>query len=407
MVYGAVCFLLGVISFGFPKKSFNKQKLLLAEQNMQTELSETVQSNEQVQQATCFKDYVLKFLHILKLNLKEFFVDLKKAFKIPQLILIILATTCEGVLLKGFLGFMSKFFEFQFQVTASTSTLITGSIALFSVIAGTLTGAWLINKFKWEAKGCACFCFLVYFFTSFIFWILLKYCPETQFTAAQTDCTDCNCDNKFQPVCIGNYSSLYNSSVPAIYQSACHAGCLSSTDNNTFTNCACLNQNNLLANSTGLLKDAILSPTHCASNLTCVDSLVLNCIVALAIVFITAVALIPSLKAFLGCVDEGFQPFALGIRAAVVRILGNFAGSLTFGYLIDLTCKIWHTNCYNQKICNLYNNKSMSVSLAAIGFTCRFMASMFMLLAGLFFLRHEYILKQKINANEIQIEPIQ
>jgi hypothetical protein len=238
------------------------------------------------------------------------------------------------------------------------------------------------------------FCFFVYFFTSFCFWILLIYCPEIQFANNTSDCaSQCNCRNQYQPVCIYNYTSLYNTTKNNVYsyQSPCHAGCYEQLSKNEFTNCVCLNKFDLLPGiSVNKLNSLNLSNKYCNKNLTCLNSLILNCVAAFLIVFITAMALIPQLKALMGSVNDiKLLPFALGIRAALVRIVGNFAGSLIFGHLLDLTCKIWQVNSFNQKACQLYNNQSMSTSLAVIGFICRFTTAVFMLLASLLFIKED------------------
>ena len=110
--------------------------------------------------------------------------------------------------------------------------------------------------------------------------------------------------------------------------------------------------------------------------------------------------MIPQLKACISTVDQEFQVFALGIRAAMVRILGNFSGTLIVGNSIDLTCKYWLKNCYNQKTCKLYYNDKMSFTLAVIGFTCRFITSIFMFGAFIFIVKKAKISnKSKIDNN--------
>jgi len=98
---------------GYPSRSVNKNKEISTQ--------ETVSAVNNTKK---------KKFQLVKNGLKEFLMDLKKSIQNVTLLLVVFATASEGILLKGFLGFISKYFEYQFQMTASTSTLITGSIAL-------------------------------------------------------------------------------------------------------------------------------------------------------------------------------------------------------------------------------------------------------------------------------------
>ena len=125
----------------------------------------------------------------------------------------------------------------------------------------------------------------------------------------------------------------------------------------------------------------VLSPDKCNKSVKCVLSLVLNTLAALIIVFLTALALIPHLKALVGSIHVDEQPFTLGINGAVNRLIGNLAGSIIVGQALDVTCKIWQTNCYDQRSCKLYNNFRMSLVFTVIGFTCRFLTAIFTFIA--------------------------
>lgn len=374
LIYGSICAFLGIILYGFPSKSYNKDK-----------------PNASTPQKSSNKK--LNKLERIKSNLIEFLNQIKRAFKNLTLILIVFATASEGILLKGFLGFISKYFEYQFQMTASTSTLITGSIALISVIAGTLSSAFVINKWKWAGKECSLFCSIIYFVTSFCFWIFLNYCSEDIF--ANNECLNCSCRNKFNPVCLpSNYTS---GGVASKYQSACHAGCQSMVSNTEFSNCQCLNINSTQSNFTKL----ILTSDNCDKSIKCIFSLIFNCVAATLVIFFTAFALIPQLKACLSTVGLEFQPFALGIRAGVVRIVGNFSGSIIVGKAVDLTCKYWLKNCYGQETCKLYHNNKMSLALAVIGFSCRFITAILMGLACLLIIRKDKKLAKNKQLNRV------
>ena len=107
--------------------------------------------------------------------------------------------------------FITKYFEYQHQLDTSTATLITGAIALLSVIIGCPVGALLINKFNWTTIKCARICTIVLTISSFLFLFLTLSCPELKFQ--NTYCTkqngDC-CRNKYHPgMYYSNVSELF------------------------------------------------------------------------------------------------------------------------------------------------------------------------------------------------------
>lgn len=360
IIYASILVVFGLIMFGFPPKARNKLK-------KHEKKTQDKQENE-------LRKENLSLGKRFSLSVYEFLIQLKLLFKNYKLVAIIISSATEGIILKGFLGFISKYFESQFELSAANSTLITGSIALVSILVGTLSSAYLINRFKWKGYECTLFCFMIYLFTSFCFWILLNYCPNQIIERDFAYCSKCNCENRFNPVCYKtNQSKIF------VYQSACHAGCTSYDQaTNAFSNCFCSSD-----------AQVSLSTAYCDRNVKCLLSLVLNVAAAFVIVLLTAVTLIPHLKSILFCIQEKDQPFTLGINAAVNRLVGNFIGSIIVGQAIDLTCNYWLENCYGQKNCKVYDNGKMSLSLAIIGFACRFLTALFNLIACAFFYREK------------------
>ena len=94
---------------------------------------------------------------------------------------------------------------------------------------------------------------------------------------------------------------------------------------------------------------------------------------------LTAMSIIPHLKAAFGSIgDESLQALALGVRAAFVNLFGNFIGALLVGRVIDLSCRYWQNDCFGNRVCRLYDNAKMSLSLALVGFVGRALSALFM-----------------------------
>jgi solute carrier organic anion transporter family, member 4A len=416
LIYGTICALLGLFVCGFPGRLRQQRpstNLNVNDTPKRTKSTTTTTSTRT--QSRIKPNMKIKSLSIRK-HASSFASQLQRVLNDYALVSLILATTSEGILLKGFLGFISKYFEFQFDMSASTSTLITGSIGLTSIIGGTLFSAFVINKFKWKSKQCCLFCCCVYFSTAFCFWILLNYCVELQFAFIDKrpidsgnnenrQCPGCDCANRYNPACLSPLQSqLYSQPTGVVYQSPCHAGCTRLRASNIYTDCFCLGlslsaSNSSLGSSNASSSLLDISPEFCEKRVRCVNNLVLNCAAALLIVLMSAVTLIPQLKSLLEIVDKEFHSFALGIRASVNRIVGNLAGSILVGLIIDLTCKYWLKNCYGQRTCMLYDNRRMSLALASIGFVCRLLTALFTLVATVLIVKEENKKKNRLKTN--------
>lgn len=123
----------------------------------------------------------------------------------------------------------------------------------------------------------------------------------------------------------------------------------------------------------------VLSSEFCDRSIQCIDKVIFNGVFAFLIVMLTAMSIIPHLKAALGTIgDQSLQTLALGVRAAFVNLFGNFIGTVLVGRVVDLSCKFWQTDCFDSRVCRLYNNSDMSLSLALVGFVCRALSALFM-----------------------------
>ncbi|CAF4404676.1 unnamed protein product, partial [Adineta steineri] len=132
----------------------------------------------------------------------------------------VIANLFEGILLKGFVPFITKYFEYQHQLDTSTATLITGAIALLSVIIGCPIGAYFMNKYSWTSLQCARICTILLVISSFLFLFLNFSCPELKFQ--HTSCSSANapcCHNIYRPVCdINDHLNMF--------LSPCHFCCI-------------------------------------------------------------------------------------------------------------------------------------------------------------------------------------
>ncbi|CAF2415771.1 unnamed protein product [Rotaria sp. Silwood2] len=306
----------------------------------------TISENPLVQQQTNNED------------LENMCFVISKLMKNMRYIFIIIANLFEGILIKGFVPFITKYFEYQHQLDTSTATLITGAIALLSVIIGCPIGAYFINKFSWTPMQCARICTIILTISSFLFLFLIFSCPELKFQ--HTSCSSMNtlcCQHIYHPVCDINDARK-------MYLSPCHFGCANQTiikSSNTF-----------LYSSCNCAEDTIVSETVCRfRRIPCTTMFALTMAGATFVVFFTAFIQVPMLQVLLYSVSPSYQNMALALRQTIVRVLGQTTGPLLFGYVFDQSCLVWLTDCYARRTCKVYNNRRMGLSMALSGFSIR------------------------------------
>ncbi len=105
----------------------------------------------------------------LKEHFKKFWKDAKLILSNKIFLFIVICTTCETFLIKGFSSYLTKYLEYEYRLPASSATILTGTIGFISMIGGALLGSYLIAKFKWKIKECSRFVTVILFFTSFLF----------------------------------------------------------------------------------------------------------------------------------------------------------------------------------------------------------------------------------------------
>lgn len=64
---------------------------------------------------------------------------------------------------------------------------------------------------------------------------------------------------------------------------------------------------------------------------------------------------------------------------------GSIPGPILFGKIIDMTCLVWQTNCRGDGACFYYDNQQMSYNLLGVGLAFNILASIFFLLALIFY----------------------
>ncbi|KAH9496191.1 Solute carrier organic anion transporter member 3A1 [Bulinus truncatus] len=269
----------------------------------------------------------------------------------PVYVCIILSNGVNLMCVSGFLAFMPKYLETQFNIPAWQVNMYLGAMNIAAAFVGTILGGCLTTRLKLSPLSCLkavviskCLGALLGatgFFTG---------CSQPVFQSSSfesnnsNNCTICNQQQLYFPVCgAGQWN----------YLSPCHAGCHSVGKNNMYTQCF-----NLPTNSTQTVLGNL-----CHSGCQ-------NLYIFLAVMFITAfittLVMMPAFIVSVRSIAEEDKPLAIGLSSFSGTLLGWFPGPIIFGSLIDTTCLVWKKSCQSTGACLLYNIDQFRIRFHAL-----------------------------------------
>lgn len=141
----------------------------------------------------------------------------------------------------GYITFLTKYLEVQYNKTASEGTIVTGPLSIIGITGGFILSGWFISKYRPPPKyvffwNVILGCFVMAGqFTYMV--VQCDYSDSLQSSAnfsLQSTCnSNCYCDQvKYNPVC--------DTSTGTTYFSPCHAGCSQWNQSlSAFTHCQC------------------------------------------------------------------------------------------------------------------------------------------------------------------------
>ncbi|XP_067010749.2 solute carrier organic anion transporter family member 74D [Anabrus simplex] len=285
----------------------------------------------------------------------------------------------------GYISFVTKYLEVQFQQTAAGAN-ITGIIALFAMVAGFLISGFVISKFKppaiyilsWNVMAG-----VAYVISEITFSFLgcsntavegLHKAMENGQSQVINSCNlGCHCGNvKYSPVC---YEELQMT-----FYSACHAGCTSVQSTNSsyklFSNCTCTSiiyptDEGVFSNETSFPSSSLISGA-CPSDCWTVYMIFLGMMVCMHLFGSTGK--VGNILISYRCVRKEDKSFAQGLALLMVSLLAFIPGPIIYGQIIDSTCLVWDDTCkqkgncwlYDKEIFRLYFNSTAAV-LTSVG----------------------------------------
>lgn len=304
--------------------------------------------------------------------------------------------------------FSAKYIEIIYRQSASTSSMVTGTVALAFSAIGVLLSGFVITKYKPRARYMAAWNVIVGFVTvAGIIAYAFIGCPGNEqsvvvnihdkaLDSTPTCNSACGCDYvPYSPVCGENNMT---------YISPCHAGCqkqhVTSTGKKYFFDCSCVPSLNTSANGNSTFKHLTTmdltdinynfttstSPSLIESLSTYPDNLFGNggqavsgaCPVDCFVQFVTFLAVMCCLKFFgatgrasnflvaVRCVPEKDKTAAMGFGMMMMSMFAFIPSPIFFGWVLDRLCLVWGKTCSNKGNCWLYDPLSLRYTLNMI-----------------------------------------
>ncbi|XP_022253104.1 solute carrier organic anion transporter family member 5A1-like [Limulus polyphemus] len=276
----------------------------------------------------------------------------------PIYIITCLGACMELSIVNGFIIFLPKYLETQFNLDKSEANVFTGGIAIPGACVGIFLGGYLLKRFQLRPKGAIQFVMFFNILSMGLFIVLyflgcdnirmagatLPYFNNTELEHFQVNLTaDCNlgcqCTPKeIEPVCGQNGIT---------YFSPCHAGCRLESGRSqmigivqNFTSCACIPTNKTI------LEDVTAVPlaTYGSCPQVC-KAMIPFMLLLFTMTLVVSIMQMPVLMITLRSVSEEERSFALGMQFVIFRLFGYIPSPIMFGNVIDSTCLVWKAYC--------------------------------------------------------------
>ncbi|KAK9505169.1 hypothetical protein O3M35_009279 [Rhynocoris fuscipes] len=313
-------------------------------------------------------------------SLKEFPAALKRLLKNKLLVVNIFSGAFYILGASGFITYVNKYIEVQFEKSAASASVIVGPAILMAMVLGFIISGFVISKFKptpkyllgWNVVVGVVFvlCEIAYMFISCEDQNLVGFNKLTKTVDFNNICNaQCGCENlKYAPVCLVDRGITFFS--------ACHAGCHTTTKTNLthiYSNCSCIPDDNVLVmgleNKTNIYKYTTyggeLAEGPCQT--PCGNNFLYFMILSGVMQVLGSSGKIGNILVNYRAVKREDKAFSQGLALLIVSLFAFIPGPILFGIIIDSTCLIWDNNCGQKGNCWLYDKTAFRININAYG----------------------------------------
>ncbi|XP_071453353.1 solute carrier organic anion transporter family member 74D [Hetaerina americana] len=319
-------------------------------------------------------------------SLKDMIVTLTRLLKNNIFMLNTLAAVFYFLGYMPYWIFMPKYIETQYRQSASTSSLITGTVGLVFSAIGVLASGIIISRLKPSARALAfwnVFCGAVSVLGIISYAFLgcpaadTAVLPSGELRTEYACNTACGCDYvKYSPVC-----SIADGKTTFI--SACHAGCTREitmppgTPKKVYGGCKCVPSSN--GTLPAAIKDMVdqldvpeLNNAAVSNKLTdggvtisgscpvdCATKFYMFLAVVCLLKFVGSTGRASNFLVSIRCVEERDKTFSMGFGLAMMSLFSFIPSPILFGIILDSTCLVWGRTCTGTGNCWLYNGASL------------------------------------------------
>ncbi|KAL1132404.1 hypothetical protein AAG570_010359 [Ranatra chinensis] len=250
----------------------------------------------------------------------------------------------------GYWIFMPKYMETQFRQSASTASLVTGSIGLIFTALGVIVSGAFISKFRPRPQYLAAwnvFTETVDIIGHFAFAFL--GCPKDDLHGRElengkwqlvADCNaNCNCASsiKYDPICSMDKTTTFFS--------PCHGGCtISDIINGTkiFSNCSCIPD---------------LQATDGACPVECQNQFIIFLMLLCGMKLLSATGRAGNILIQFRSVSPEDKSVSIALAEVLLCAVAYIPAPIIYGMLLDYSCLVWGEACGVTGNCWLYNGK--------------------------------------------------
>jgi len=305
-------------------------------------------------------------------TLKEFPAALKRLLTNKTLVFNNLAAAFYALAIGGYITFLPKYLETQYQQSAAQAGFINGVIATGSMAVAFIVSGLFISRFRPRAWVMAVYDVVLNLLFAaglifFAFWGcntksiqgVTKLGDQYQIEIA-TECNlDCHCSpNRFVPVCSADGHNNYFS--------ACHSGCRSMEKidgKKIYSDCGCMSSWSNITDQLSTQEPPIDSVTsgYCPSN--CYNMFLFYVIGTAVFKFFNATGRVNGIITGFRCVKPEDKAFAIGLSSTFLSLVAYIPGPIVYGAIIDQACILWRTDCGIKGNCLMYDPEKFRLYL--------------------------------------------